>query len=132
MLLNRRQKMCRVVCILSFTIDNTNSNTSLPLLPAPGDGERIDPKNKIALIWLKASLQHNCNKEGFNVIGSNNRVTKARICIVSNHDCNSCGSTIGFGTGGLPVDCNTCGDVTKHSPDNGDKAIKAMGYILVQ
>ena len=86
------------------------------------------------LIGSQASLQRNCNKEGFNAIGSNNRVAKARIGIVSNqeNDCASCDSRIGFGTGGLPVDSNTCGDVAKHSPDNGDKDIKAMGYILVQ
>ena len=86
------------------------------------------------LIGSQASLQRNCNKEGFNAIGSNNRAAKARIGIVSNqeNDCKSCDSRIGFGTGGLPVDSNTCGDVAKVSPDNGDKDIKAMGYILVQ
>ena len=86
------------------------------------------------LIGSQASLQRNCNKEGFNAIGSNNRRAKARIGIVSNqeNDCASCDSRIGFGTAGLPVDSNTCGDVAKHSPDNGDKDIRAMGYILVQ
>ena len=82
------------------------------------------------LIGSEASLQRNCNKEGAVLKGH----AKARIGVVSNqeNDCASCDSRIGFGTGGLPVDSNTCGDVAKHSPDNGDKDIKVMGYILVQ
>ena len=39
---------------------------------------------------------------------------------------------IGFGTAGYPDDSNTCGNEATHAPDNGDKHIKAMGYILVQ
>ena len=46
--------------------------------------------------------------------------------------CTGCGSRIGFGTGGLPDDSNTCGNEDRWSPDNGAKHIKAMGYILVQ
>ena len=86
------------------------------------------------LIGPQASLQRNCIKKGFNAIGSNNRLAKARIGIISNqeNDCASCDSSIRFGSGGLPVDSNTCGDVAKHSPDNGDKDIKDMCYILVQ
>ena len=41
-------------------------------------------------------------------------------------------SRIGFGTGGKHDDNNTCGNEAKLSSDNGDKHIKAMGYILVQ
>jgi len=86
------------------------------------------------LIGLQASLQRNCNKEGFNAVGSNSDMSKARIGIVGNQQnhCNSCDSRIGFGTGGNFDDSNTCGNEATHSPDNGNKHIKAMGYILVQ
>ena len=43
-----------------------------------------------------------------------------------------CDSRIGFGTGGLRNNPNACGNVARHSSDNGDKHIKAIGYILVQ
>ena len=67
-------------------------------------------------------------------MGTNSGWAKARIGIVANqeNDCNSCDSRIGFGTGGAHDDSNTCGNEATHSPDNGDKHIKAFGYILVQ
>ena len=87
-----------------------------------------------ALIGSQASLQTNCNKEGFNVVSPTTSQTKARIGIISNQedDCNTCDSRIGFGTGGTHDDSNTCGNEATYSPDNGNKHIKAMGYILVQ
>ena len=92
-----------------------------------------------SLIGSNASLQLNCNKEGFNAVGSNPRgpisMAKARIGIISNQqdDCASCNSRIGFGTGGRHDNSNSCGnEAFQFSPDNGDKNIKAMGYILVQ
>ena len=87
------------------------------------------------LIGSQASLQPNCNKEGFNAICSSNGAPKARIGILGNEGsdhCNSCDSRIGFGTGGAHDDSNTCGNEAKHGADNGDKSIKTMGYILVQ
>ena len=86
------------------------------------------------LVGSEASLQAECNREGFNVGGTSNFYSKARFGILSNeqNECNSCDSRIGFGTGGYPDDSNTCGNEASHSPDNGDKHIKAMGYILVQ
>ena len=86
------------------------------------------------MIGQQASLQRNCNREGFNSRGWSSWSSKARIGIVSNEqkDCNSPDSTIGFGTGGYPYDDNNCGNMAVHEPDNGDKNIKAMGYILVQ
>ena len=83
------------------------------------------------LIGSRASLQLNCNMEGFNVFKT---TSKARIGILSNED-NNCykpDSRIGFGTGGYPDDSNTCGNEALHGGDNGDQHIKAMGYILVQ
>ena len=86
------------------------------------------------LIGSRASLQPNCNKEGFNAIGASIGNSKARIGIISNqqNDCNSCDSRIGFGTGGYGDDSNTCGNEAIAQPDNGDQHIKAIGYILVQ
>ena len=85
------------------------------------------------LIGSNASLQTTCMKDGFNADGG---VSKARIGIVGNEqvDCDSCDSRIGFGTGGDPRDGNTCGNEAdgEYLPDNGDKHIEAMGYILVQ
>ena len=87
------------------------------------------------LIGSQTSLQHNCNKEGFNVVSYYSLFSNVRIGILGNNGndrCNTCDSRIGFGTGGYPVDSNTCGNVERYSPDNGEKNIKAMGYILVQ
>ncbi|KAK2552788.1 putative skeletal organic matrix protein 5 [Acropora cervicornis] len=86
-----------------------------------------------SLIGPQASLQTNCNKEGFNVVGPSSG-SKARIGIITNNenDCLTCDSRIGYGTGGFLDASNTCGNEATHSPDNGNKHIKAMGYILVQ
>ena len=87
-----------------------------------------------SLIGSQASLQRNCNKEGFNVVGGSSDHSKARIGILGNNenDCLSVDSRIGFGTGGKHDDSNTCGNEARYGGDNGDKHIKAMGYILVQ
>ena len=88
--------------------------------------------------WKKlitgASLQNNCQKEGFNVLSANAGASRARIGIVGNNEnaCTSSDSRIGFGTAGYPDNTNSCGNVAKHGGDNGDKFIKAMGYIFVQ
>ena len=84
------------------------------------------------LIGQQVSLQRNCNREGFN---SKSSYSKARIGIISNQEnnCDSCDSRIGFGAGGYPIsDDNTCGNWARYGGDNGDRDIKAMGYILVQ
>ena len=86
------------------------------------------------LIGSQASLQPKCSKEGFNAVGDSPSFSKARIGITANqqNDCSSCNSRIGFGTGGLYDDSNTCGNEATLQPDNGNKHIKAIGYILVQ
>ena len=78
-------------------------------------------------------MQLYCNKEGFNAEGTNSGNSRARIGIISNdgNHCTGCDSRIGFGTAG-EFDSNTCGNEASWSPDNGDKHIKAIGYILVQ
>ena len=81
-----------------------------------------------------------CNKEGFNTFCTgfsyDKEPPKARIGIVSNDDydpnCDHCRSRIGFGTAGHPDDTSSCGNVARWRADNGNKFIKAMGYILVQ
>ena len=88
-----------------------------------------------SLIGTQASLQRECNKEGFNVMTSVAH-SKARIGVIANeqNNCNSCDSRIGFGTGGFPDDSNTCGNIDLDGlrADNGNKRIKAVGYILIQ
>ena len=93
-----------------------------------------------SLIGSEASLQPNCNQEGFNTKWSLSDPAQvlraARIGILGNeqNDCISCDSRIGFGTGGDPDDTNTCGNeaFAETGADNGGKHIKAMGYIFVQ
>ncbi|XP_022808257.1 uncharacterized skeletal organic matrix protein 5-like [Stylophora pistillata] len=86
------------------------------------------------LIGSQASLQYRCNKQGFNAVCTRKKSSKARIGIVSNNqdDCYSCNSMIGFGTGGKHDGLSACGNEAVSSPDNRNKSIKAMGYILVQ
>ncbi|KAL9953841.1 hypothetical protein ACROYT_G041313 [Oculina patagonica] len=82
----------------------------------------------------QGSLQLNCNMEGFNAANENIDYAKARIGYIANeqNECIYGDSRIGFGTGGKWDDSNTCGNEACCSSDNGDKHIKAMGYILVQ
>ena len=70
------------------------------------------------LIGSRASLQLNCNKEGFNVFKT---TSKARIGILGNeyNNCYKPDSRIGFGTAGYPDDSNTCGNEALHGGDNG-------------
>ena len=87
-----------------------------------------------SLIGSAASLQHNCNKQGFNALCGSSHNVKARIGIITNNEysCTACDSRIGFGTGGPHDNSNTCGNEAKWNADNGDKHIKSFGYILVQ
>ncbi|XP_044167592.1 uncharacterized skeletal organic matrix protein 5-like isoform X1 [Acropora millepora] len=86
-----------------------------------------------SLIGPQASLQRNCNKEGFNLLGPK-IFSKTRIGIVANNEysCVTCDSKIGFGTGDYHDGSTTCGNLAAYFPDNGNKNIKTMGYILVQ
>lgn len=87
-----------------------------------------------SLVGSQASLQSNCNKEGFNAVSGDYPHSRARIGIIGNQEnnCHTCDSRVGFGTGGKHDNSNTCGNEATYSPDNGDKHIKAMGYIFVQ
>ena len=78
-------------------------------------------------------MQRACNREGFNAKGNQQYLgkdmAKARIGILGNreHNCDKCDSRIGFGTGGLFDDNNTCGNERIDK-----KHTKGQGYILVQ
>ena len=84
------------------------------------------------LIGPSASLQRNCNREGFNSQGGDGEI-KTRIGIIANQegDCKTPDSFIGFG-GAVRSFKNVCGNRAAYSPDNGNKNIKAFGYIFVQ
>ena len=113
-------------------------NTASSLHSLIADGENRDTflgRDKWkTLIGSEASLELHCNKEGFNCMSGESDHSKARIGIIANNnnDCIRCTSRIGFGTGGAYDDSNTCGNEATIDPDNGDKHIKAVGYILVQ
>ena len=85
-----------------------------------------------------ASLQTECDKEGFNAVCADDKehFSKARIGIVANQEpnCNSCDSRIGFGTAGHYGDRNTCGNEADGgvNADNSKKHIRVMGFIFVQ
>ena len=86
------------------------------------------------VIGSHASLQYNCNKEGFNSMCSDSTASKARIGITADegNNCDDCDSRIGFGTGGFQDNTNSCGNQAQWGADNGDQHIKAMGYIFIQ
>ena len=120
-----------------FIAINTTETSSLYSLIADGNYRATSlGRDTWKTLIGSTSLQSNCNKEGFNVVCSRGSHSRVRIGIVGNNkdDCISCYSRIGFGTSGIPDGSNTCGNVADGiwSPDNRDKNIKAMGYILVQ
>ena len=119
---------------IKFIVINKQANSLYSLI---ADGQyratSLDRDTWKKLIGSQASLQINCNREGFNAI-ADSFSAKARIGILGNQEdnCASPDSRIGFGTGGYPDDSNACGNEAVFDADNGDKHIKAMGYILVQ
>ncbi|KAL9953453.1 hypothetical protein ACROYT_G040875 [Oculina patagonica] len=129
-------KIClgmRVGHQIKFIVINKHAN-SLYSLIADGNyrATSVGRSTWKTLLGSQASLQSNCNMEGFNVHPPLH--VKARIGIVGNNenDCKTCNSRIGFGTGGAVDDTNTCGNEAVAGGDNGVKNIKAMGYILIQ
>ena len=88
-------------------------------------------RNKWKSLIFGSSLQYNCNKEGFNVYSLGPRV---RLGLIANNenDCDSPNSFIGLGAKHTK-EKNAAGNVAKkYSPDNGEKNLKVMGYILVR
>ena len=84
---------------LKFIVINKQANSLYSLI---ADGKyrstTLGRNTWKTLIGLPASLQRNCNKEGFNAVGDNSRQSKARIGIIANqqNDCSSCDSRIGL------------------------------------
>jgi len=120
---------------IKFIVVNKHANSLYSLI---ADGKyratSLGRNTWKSLLGSQASLQSNCNKEGFNAVGSDYPNSRARIGILGNNEnhCGNCDSRVGFGTGGHHDNSNTCGNEATISPDNGNKHIKAMGYILVQ
>ena len=92
-----------------------------------------------------SSLQRFCNREGFNAVKNNasypGEWARVRLGIVGNEngeDCDSPDSWLGFGGYGNIEGCamnnrNSVGNVSGNcQPDNGEKDIRAFGYILAQ
>ena len=80
-----------------------------------------------------SSMQPHCNREGFNARAGSSGHARVRLGLIANeqNDCYSSDSFIGLGTyhGGWG---NGAGNHACCSPDNGEKNIKVMGYILVR
>ena len=117
-------------------IEITKSASSLYSLIADGQyrSTSLGRDTWKSVVGPDASLQLNCNMEGFNAECTKAGSSKARIGILGNQGedgCSSCNSRIGFGTGGNHDDSNTCGNDAVLRGDNGNQRIKAMGYILV-
>ena len=98
------------------------------------------PTNVEGLKWKSlidgASLQENCEKQGFNIRGGrHNRRMYVRIGLVANNEdnCNTCNSCIGFGASITGCDSKVrrraCGNI--HACHN-NVDIPAFGYILVE
>ena len=108
------------------------SASSLYSLIADGEYRKTNlGRNKWKWLISGSSLQYNCNKEGFNVY---NELSRVRLGLIANNenDCETPGSFIGLGAH-RSWDTNAAGNAaTRLSPDNGEKNLKAMGYILVR
>ena len=90
-------------------------------------------RNKWKSLISDSSMQRNCNREGFNARVGSNVHARARLGLIANeqNECYSPDSFIGLGTYYGSVG-NVAGNYASYSPDNGEKNIKVMGYILVR
>ena len=118
---------------INFIVINKQAN-SLYSLIADGKYRKtsLGRDKWMSLIGSNASLQLNCNKEGFNAKCTKSGYSKARIGILGNDqtDCDTCNSRLGFGSGGNYDKTNTCGNLDNHKGKRLSN--KTMGYILVQ
>ena len=116
---------------INFIVINKQANSLYSLI---SDGQyratSLGRNTWKTLIGSRGSLQHYCDKEGFNTASVDVTLGKARIGILGNNrnDCIQCDSRIGFGTGGRHDDTNTCGNEDAEF----NVHVKATGYILVQ
>ena len=111
----------------------SHSASSLYSLIADGEYRQTNlGRNKWKWLISGSSLQDNCNKEGFNVYGAINRRVRLGLIANNQNDCKSPDSFIGLGAP-RSWDRNAAGNAARHlSPDNGEKNLKVMGYILVR
>ena len=116
-----------------------HSASSLYSLIADGEYRQTNlGRNKWKWLISGSSLQYNCNKEGFNVYS---KLSRVRLGLIANNqdDCESPDSFIGLGAHSNWRN-NAAGNLAKEksdagrdlSPDNGEKNLKLMGYILVR
>ena len=115
---------------INFIVINKEA-TSLFSLIADGQYRytSLGPDTWKSLIGSRAYLQPNCNKEGFNAWCTRHVEFKSRIGIFGNneHDCHTCDSRIGFGTGWLSSAqfAYSCGN--NYVPQNCVDSINAIG-----
>ena len=113
---------------MNFIVINRQANSMYSLIADGHYRATSLGRNKWkTLFGSLASLQRNCEKEGFNTACTTIRL---RIGILANNEiaCSTCDSAIGVGgTWGV-----FSGNMAGYGGDNGDKFIQAMGYILVQ
>ena len=104
----------------------------------------IIPRSTWKSLYNNSSLQYNCGRQGFNVAAEDKHHARVRIGIIGNNgiSCRTADSFIGFGA----IDAsqrrycyqaniiNTCGNSAYSYciSDNGDKEVRAMGYIFVR
>ena len=100
------------------------------------------PRDTWKSLYKDSSLQKNCGRQGFNVVAEDKHHARVRIGIIGNNEisCHSADSFIGFGAidasqrryCGQSNIVNSCGNSAYCYPDNGDKEVRAMGYIFVR
>jgi hypothetical protein len=116
------------------------SATSLHAVLADGLYKAWSPplgRNAWKALVPAASLQPNCNREGFNNAIATNGPATVRIGIIANNeaDCSTPDSRIGIGMGGnyCGIDANSAvGNGAGCGGDTGDKNIKSFGYVFVR
>jgi hypothetical protein len=92
-------------------------------------------RSKWRSLIYRSSLQRHCSREGFNVRSG---VVGVRVGLIANqeNDCHSPDSFLGIGSHGRgcghKYSLNAAGNLATCSPDNGDKNLRAMAYILVR
>lgn len=127
---------------LNFVSINYSAN-SLHSLIADGKYRQTNiGRQKWKSLISGSSLQSNCNLEGFNIVrGSLTENVRTRLGVVGNEqeNCASPDSFLGFGGKNESTYCHPrqdfptiCGNLAYCEPDNGNKDIKSMGYILVR
>lgn len=123
-------KICLGVRIgkqINFLVINKQANSLYSLIADGKYRATALGRNKWKTLYgSAASLQHYCNREGFNAWCSSG---KTRIGIRSNNEnaCTSCDSGIAFGGA-----WRSCANYARWFPDNGNRDLKAICYILVQ